>query len=131
MKKPKADLTNSFFITNDDASPQKILFERLANKWFLMILADLFHETCRFNSLLKSHPGLSQKVLSHTLKNLEEDGLIDRKVNGNQIPVEVSYSITTFGRSLIEITSPLFEWSNQNINKLHSARKKYAKKYQL
>lgn len=129
MKKPTTGLTNSFFITNDDASPQKFLFERLANKWFLMILADLFQDTRRFNSLLKGHPGLSQKVLSQTLKNLEEDGLVVRTVNGNRIPVEVFYSITNFGRDLMEITTPLFEWSNQNINKLHSSRKKYAKKY--
>ena len=130
MKKPNQSLTYSFSITNDDKSPQKILFERLANKWFLMILADLFHNDSRFNSLLKSHHGLSQKMLSQTLKNLEEDGLIDRQVNSNKIPVEVFYSITTFGRSLIEITIPLFEWSNQNIIKLHSARKKFAKKYE-
>jgi DNA-binding HxlR family transcriptional regulator len=130
VKKPDPALTHSFSITNDENSPQKLLFERLANKWFLMILADLFHEDFRFNSLLKAHHGLSQKMLSQTLKNLEEDGLIDRKVNSNKIPVEVLYSITTFGRSLIEITIPLFEWSNQNVIKLHSARKKYAKKYQ-
>lgn len=130
MKKPEGVVTNSFLITNDENSPQKFLFERLANKWFLMILADLFHTNFRFNSFLKVHDGLSQKMLSQTLKNLEEDGLIVRKVNSNKIPVEVTYSITTFGRSLIEITTPLFEWSNKNINKLHSARRKYAKKYQ-
>lgn len=130
MKKPEDIVTNSFSITNDENSPQKFLFERLANKWFLMILADLFNTKFRFNSFLKVHNDLSQKMLSQTLKNLEEDGLIVRKVNSNKIPVEVTYSITNFGRSLIEITTPLFEWSNKNITRLHIARRKYAKKYQ-
>lgn len=119
-----------FSISNDDSSPQKLLFERLANKWFLMLLADVVREPRRFNSFLKKHTSLSQKVLSQTLKNLEEDGLINRTVDGNKIPAEVTYSITEFGCSLLRITIPLFEWSNGNVGKVLSARRKYAKKYQ-
>lgn len=130
MKKPVESEIPLFSISNDNLSPQKLLFERLANKWFLMLLADVFREPMRFNALLKKHTGLSQKVLSQTLKNLEEDGLIDRSVNENKRPVEVTYHITEFGCSLIKMTIPLFEWSNENIEQLLSSRKKYAKKYQ-
>jgi Predicted transcriptional regulators len=118
-----------YSISNDALSPQKILFERLANKWFLLLLSDLSIEPRRFNKLLKSHNGLSQKMLSQTLKNLEEDGLLSREVNGNRMPVEVTYSITPFGISLLDIVKPLFGWSNNNIIQVLKNRKKYAKKY--
>lgn len=130
MKKPSEMEIPYFSICNDDLSPQKLLFERLANKWFLMLLADMAREPMRFNAFLKKHTGLSQKVLSQTLKNLEEDGLISRKVNGNKVPVEVTYSISQFGCDLLKITIPLFEWSNENIEQVLCYRKKYAKKYQ-
>lgn len=130
MKKPSELEIPFFSISNSDSSPQKLLFERLANKWFLMLLADMVSEPMRFNAFLKKHTGLSQKVLSQTLKNLEEDGLITRVVNGNKIPVEVTYSISDFGYSLLKMTIPLFEWSNENIEQVLSSRKRYAKKYQ-
>lgn len=129
MKKPQQEENSSYSITNDDLSPQKLLFERLSNKWFLVLLNDLISGQVRFNSLLKRHAGLSQKMLSKTLKNLEEDGLVTRTVNGNKIPVEVYYSITTFGLSLMHITSPLFSWSEENVDTLIKNRKRFNRKY--
>lgn len=129
MKKPEDTNSPNYSISNGDKSPQKILFERLANKWFLMLLSTLAQEPKRFNQLLKMHDGLSQKMLSQTLKNLEEDGLLNRKVNGNKIPVEVTYYITAFGLSLLDIVKPLFDWSNRNVNEVLKNRKQYAKKY--
>ena len=129
MTIPENSKNIDYSISNDDLSPQKILFERLANKWFLMLLSDISTEPRRFNKLLKAHKGLSQKMLSQTLKNLEEDGLLSREVNGNRMPVEVTYRITPFGISLLDIVKPLFCWSNNNVTQVLKNRKKYAKKY--
>lgn len=131
MKKPEIEINLYYSIRNDDSSPQKILFERLANKWFLMLLSDLVPGSKRFNELLRLHASLSQKMLSQTLKNLEEDGLVKRIVNGNKIPVEVTYQITAFGINLINIVKPLFSWSNDNVDKVLHNRRQYAKKYNL
>lgn len=127
MKKLELVKNDEFSISNDDGSPQKLLFERLANKWFLMILGDLYIEELRFNAILKKHSELSQKMLSKTLKNLEEDGLITRNVNARKIPIQVTYKITSFGNSLFKIVIPLFNWSNENVGKVVKARNRYAK----
>ncbi len=129
MRKPEESEKPSYSISNDENSPQKLLFERLSNKWFLMLLSELYTEPKRFNQLLREHARLSQKMLSQTLKNLEEDGLVDRVVNGNRMPVQVTYKITQFGISLIDIVSPLFKWSNENVHNVQGNRKKYVRKY--
>ncbi len=129
MRKPEESEKPSYSISNDENSPQKLLFERLSNKWFLMLLSELYTEPKRFNQLLREHARLSQKMLSQTLKNLEEDGLVDRVVNGNRMPVQVTYKITQFGISLIDIVSPLFKWSNENVHNVLGNRKKYVRKY--
>ncbi|CAM4044552.1 winged helix-turn-helix transcriptional regulator [Pluralibacter gergoviae] len=128
MKKPENKNFNDFSINNDADSPQTLLFERLANKWFLMLLSDIVNGPERFSSLLKKHQKLSQKMLSQTLKNLEEDGLVTRHVNGNKMPIEVTYKITAFGIDLYEVVKPLFGWSNENVEKVLAYRKKYQKK---
>lgn len=129
MRKPEESENPNYSISNDESSPQKLLFERLSNKWFLMLLSALHAEPKRFNQLLREHAMLSQKMLSQTLKNLEEDGLVVREVNGNRMPVQVTYKITPFGINLIDIVSPLFKWSNENVARVLENRRKYVKKY--
>ncbi|KEA49925.1 hypothetical protein DT73_26165 [Mangrovibacter sp. MFB070] len=129
MRKSEESENPNYSISNDESSPQKLLFERLSNKWFLMLLSALHAEPKRFNQLLREHARLSQKMLSQTLKNLEEDGLVAREVNGNRMPVQVTYKITPFGINLIDIVSPLFKWSNENVGKVLENRRKYIKKY--
>jgi len=129
MKKPIQDKKIDYSISNDANSPQKFLFERLANKWYLMIICDVESESGRFNQILKRNGEISQKMLSQTLKNLEEDGMVSRKVNGQKMPVEVVYSITDFGTELIKVIRPLIGWSNENFSRVTQCRKEYRKKY--
>lgn len=129
MKKPYLDKKSFHSITNDAYAPQKLLFERLANKWYVIIICHVEFESSRFNQILKRNGEISQKMLSQTLKNLEEDGMVRRTVNGNKMPVEVVYSITDFGVELIKVINPIIHWSNENLHRVTKCRKEYSKKY--
>ena len=119
----------SYFSYSNVESPQKLLFERLANKWYLVIICDLDAESGRFNQLLKRNKGISQKMLSRTLRNLEEDGMLERTVNGKKMPVEVVYRITDFGAELINLLAPLTAWAEGNYDKVMKYRNNFSKKY--
>lgn len=119
----------SYFSYSNVESPQKLLFERLANKWYLVIICDLDSESGRFNQLLKRNKGISQKMLSRTLRNLEEDGMLERTVNGKKMPVEVVYRITDFGAELINLLAPLTAWAEDNYDKVMKYRNNFSKKY--
>ncbi|MDI6539737.1 winged helix-turn-helix transcriptional regulator [Pantoea ananatis] len=128
MKKP-GHSQKTYFSDDFDKTPQRLLFERLANKWYLAIIYDLNSGAGRFNQILKRNDGISQKMLSRTLKNLEEDGMVSRTVYGQKMPVEVVYSITDFGASLIKILDPLIIWSGENVSRVKKYRKEYVNKY--
>ena len=83
--------------------PVAIVLQILNSKWKIYILQKLFERPHRFNELKKSIFGISQKVLSESLKQLEEDKIILRKVEGENPPQKVEYFLSEFG----EILRPL------------------------
>jgi len=91
--------------------PIRNVLARFSDKWSLLILTTL-HEKgmLRYSEICKSIPDISQKMLSATLKRLEEDGLINR-VAFAEIPPRVEYSLTEMGESLIPIFGQLIDWS--------------------
>lgn len=74
----------------------------ISNKWKVLILRDLFEGTKRYNELTRSVVGISAKVLTQNLRDLESDGIISRKVYP-EVPPRVEYSITDMGLELKEI----------------------------
>ena len=74
----------------------------ISNKWKVLVLRDLFEGTKRYNELTKSVVGISAKVLTQNLRDLESDGIISRKVYP-EVPPRVEYSITDMGLELKEI----------------------------
>lgn len=74
----------------------------ISNKWKVLILRDLFEGTKRYNELTRSVVGISAKVLTQNLRDLESDGIISRKVYP-EVPPRVEYSITNMGLELKEI----------------------------
>lgn len=74
----------------------------ISNKWKVLILRDLFEGTKRYNELTRSVAGISAKVLTQNLRDLESDGIISRKVYP-EVPPRVEYSITDMGLELKEI----------------------------
>lgn len=106
--------------------PIRNVVARFGDKWSLLVLLVInSNGTVRFNELGRQIPDISTRVLSSTLKTLEADGLIDRKVYA-QVPPKVEYSLTDTGRSLIPLIMQLTEWAQQNMTKIMTHRRRYA-----
>ena len=86
-----------------EACPVRNVISRFSGKWAILILCVLAeNENTRFNAMIKAIPDISSKVLTDTLKRLESDNLISRKVY-SEIPPRVEYSLTSLGHSLMPI----------------------------
>src|SRR5215470_9066691 len=81
-------------------------------------------EVLRFSELRRRVEGVTQKVLTQTLRGLERDGLIDRTVYPT-VPVTVEYRLTTLGHSLARAVSVIKAWAYENIEELEQARDRY------
>lgn len=108
----------------ENRCPTRMVLDRLADKWALLILDRLEKEPLRFNQLRRDIKGISQKVLSQTLKKLERDGLISRTVFPT-VPVTVEYALTSLGRTLTESVSVLAHWAEHNMDAVLEAQKAY------
>ncbi len=90
------------------------LLERLADKWTLMVLEVLEQNgATRFGRLREAVGGVSQKMLTRTLRQLEEDGLVTREVYA-VVPPRVEYELTALGRGLSESLCDLWRWSRRH-----------------
>jgi len=107
--------------------PSRMILDRISNKWSMLILDRLREETVRFNQLRRDIDGISQKVLSQTLKCLERDGLIRREVFPT-VPVTVEYSITELGRTLSDTVHVLTHWAEANFTAVVQAQQAYDEK---
>lgn len=105
--------------------PIRNVVARFGDKWSLLVLLVIDGEgVVRFNELGKMIPDISTRVLSTTLKTLEADGLIDRKVYA-QVPPKVEYTLTETGKSLIPLIMQLTEWAMNNMKNVMTHRKRY------
>lgn len=106
------------------ACPTRLVLDRVADKWAVLLLGLLAREPMRFNQLKREIEGLSQKVLSQTLKSLERDGLVSRKAIAT-VPVTVEYSITSLGKTLAAAVDSLRIWAEAHIEDVLKAQRKY------
>jgi DNA-binding HxlR family transcriptional regulator len=104
--------------------PARAVFDRLTDKWALLIVGRLRNGTVRFNQMRREVDGVSQKVLSQTLKKLERDGMVYRQVFAT-VPVTVEYSLTELGVTLSELIEPLCHWAELNIRAVHEAQRQF------
>lgn len=104
--------------------PSRMILDRISNKWSMLVLNRLREETVRFNQLRREIDGISQKVLSQTLKYLERDGLIRREAFPT-VPVTVEYSITDLGRTLSDAVHVLTHWAEENYAAVAQAQQNY------
>ena len=91
------------------ACPIEITLSLMADKWKFLIIRDLLTGTKRFGELQRSIGGVSQKVLTNNLRQMESSGLINRKVYA-EVPPRVEYSLTDLGKSLKPILDSLVNW---------------------
>ncbi len=91
--------------------PIEITLQLIGNKWKVLIIRDLLTGTKRFNELMRSVTGITQKVLTSNLRSMEEAGLLIRTVYP-QVPPKVEYSLTEMGKSLQPILDSMASWGN-------------------
>mgnify|MGYP000006170939 FL=1 len=102
--------------------PIRNILARICDKWSLLLIYTLKERECmRFNALQREIPDISQKMLTVTLRTLEEDGLIDRKIYA-EVPPRVEYSLTARGRSLLPVINELIGWAIDNMNPILTDR---------
>jgi DNA-binding HxlR family transcriptional regulator len=106
--------------------PTRLLLDRIADKWTVLIIGQLHKKTFRFNELRRIIPGITQKMLTQTLRGLEKDGLITRKIYAT-VPLKVEYSLTALGYSLTEVLNNLANWAEANMENIIKAQKFYGK----
>ncbi len=95
--------------------PIRNVLARVGDKWSLLVLYTLQHkETLRFKQLQRAIPDISQKSLTQTLRTLEEDGFVSRKVYA-EVPPRVEYALTERSRSFLPLVNNLIDWAKDNM----------------
>ena len=106
------------------ACPSRQILDVLANKWTMLVMGALGDGPLRFGMLRRRLDGITQKMLTQTLRNLERDGLVTRTVYPT-IPPRVEYASTELGRSVAGLLSSIREWSEHHIDTVLDARAAY------
>ncbi|MFF7246527.1 winged helix-turn-helix transcriptional regulator [Embleya sp. NPDC008237] len=101
--------------------PTRQVLDHIAGKWTVLIVDALRDGTMRYTDLSRRIEGVSQKMLTQTLRALEADGFVSRTVTPT-IPPRVDYELTELGRSLGEPIRALREWTETHINEIERAR---------
>ena len=101
--------------------PSRLVLDRIADKWTALIIQILAQGTMRYGALYRAIGGISEKMLTQTLRSLERDGLVQRKVYP-VVPPKVEYSLTRLGRTLIEPLHTLCRWSEKHLAELEANR---------
>ena len=104
--------------------PVRNVVARFGNKWALLVILVLSeNEPIRYNELGRKIPDISSRVLSNTLRILEADGLVNRRLY-QEVPPRVEYSLTETGHSLVPIIIKLTEWAQNNMKTIIEHRSK-------
>lgn len=105
--------------------PIRDVLGRLGDKWSILVLAMLEAQgTIRFSRLHKEIGDISQRMLSVTLRSLEADGLVSRKVYP-EVPPRVEYALTELGLSFMPCVNNLIDWASQNMPRILDTRRHY------
>ena len=105
--------------------PVRNVIARFGDKWALLTVLIIGEQgVVRFNELSRLIPDVSSRVLSTTLRTLEADGFIDRKVYA-VVPPKVEYRLTEVGKSLLPLIKQLTDWAQTNMKKVMTHRKEY------
>lgn len=106
-----------------DKCPIRNVIAQFSGKWQMLVLCVLAENgKTRFNAIGKAIPDISPKVLADTLKNLEADGYVIRKMYA-EIPPKVEYSLSELGQSLMEVIGNLINWATSHYKEIEANRK--------
>jgi DNA-binding HxlR family transcriptional regulator len=104
--------------------PSRQLLDRIGDKWSVLIVIVLADGSRRYSELAARIDGISQKMLTQTLRGLERDGMVTRTVQAS-VPPRVDYELTTLGQSLLEPLTALEEWAVTHMNEVIVARRRH------
>lgn len=107
-----------------DACRTRVVLTIVGDKWSLLVVRHLRDGPRRFTELKRAIDGISQRMLTVTLRSLERDGILTRTVH-QVMPPHVSYQLTDMGITLREATAPLLEWSVAHLARIDDARAAY------
>ena len=104
--------------------PTRRLLDRIGDRWTVLVVGILGEGDARFSQLRRRVEGVSQKMLTQTLRGLERDGLVRRTVYP-EVPVRVEYALTDAGRTLLEPLRALEEWSIEHLGDVSASQEAY------
>jgi len=104
--------------------PSRLLLDRLSDKWVTLVLCALEDGPRRYSQLARTIAGVSQKMLTQTLRTLERDGLVTRTVTAT-VPVTVTYELAPLGRSLLGVIAGMKTWAETHMDDVLEARASY------
>lgn len=108
----------------DAGCPSRRLLDRIGDRWSVLVLLALADGPMRFSQLRRVVEGVSQKMLTQTLRALERDGLLDRTVFA-EVPPRVQYELTALGRDLLGPLQVLSGWAVQHMSAVAAAQRAY------
>lgn len=123
MTDTKRKTEKRIFHNNEDC-PIRNVIAHIGDKWSVLILFALVDGSDRFNSLKSRVVGISQRMLTQTLRDLERDGFVNRTVYP-EVPVRVEYELTKMGQGLVMPMYQLVNWADTHHDDIRSARKMY------
>jgi DNA-binding HxlR family transcriptional regulator len=111
-------------LAKSEACQASSMMRRVGERWTVLVVALLAERTYRFNELHRAMEGLSQRMLTRTLRSLERDGVVNRTVHPT-IPVTVEYALTDLGHEFYELVSALGVWASSRRDDIIAARSSY------
>ena len=104
--------------------PIRDVLNRLSDRWTVLVMSQLRTGVQRFGEIRREIPDISPRMLSQTLRNLEQDGLVTRTAYPT-IPPRVDYHLTEMGQSFLEVVDVMLDWAKENQSAIHLAREAY------
>jgi DNA-binding HxlR family transcriptional regulator len=108
----------------EDACRARDVLDRVGDKWSVLVIGLLGDGTRRFTDILRSVDGISQRMLTVTLRGLERDGIVTRTVHP-VVPPRVDYTLTPMGQTLLRTIRQLIEWADEHTGDIDDARVRY------
>jgi DNA-binding HxlR family transcriptional regulator len=104
--------------------PSRQVLDAISDKWVTLVLTALSDGPRRYSDLSRQIAGVSQKMLTQTLRQLERDGLLTRTITP-AVPVRVDYQLTALGKTILPVVASIKQWSEAHIREIHAARSTY------